>query len=85
MVKGTKRTNEKWLDLHAGQVIMLQQYMSKNKFREGAFLLTGISEKNISNRVQYITGHKYVSSTQRYQVSNLDELQNQLQQLHPMK
>ena len=121
-IKGTKRTAERWLDLQAVQISQLQAYLSKNKFKEGSLLLTGISEKNISNRmqhmmgqlrklnpkvinaqqirssvitnwlkthnlrqVQYMAGHKYVSSTQRYQVSNLDELQNQLQQHHPMK
>jgi integrase/recombinase XerD len=35
-------------------------------------------------QVQYMAGHKYVSSTQRYQVSNLDDLKNELQQHHPM-
>ncbi|MBE7169519.1 MAG: site-specific integrase [Williamsia sp.] len=121
-VKGTKRTAERWLELQAVQISQLQTYLSKSKFKEGPLLLTGISEKNISNRmqhmmrqlrklnpklinaqqirssvithwlkthnlrqVQYMAGHKYVSSTQRYQVSNLDELQNQLQQHHPMK
>ncbi len=34
--------------------------------------------------VQYMTVHKYVSSTQRYQISNLDDLKNELQQDHPM-
>ncbi len=36
-------------------------------------------------QVQYMAGHKYLSSTQRYQVSNLDELQNEVEQHHPMK
>jgi DNA primase len=35
--------------------------------------------------LQYMAGHKYVSSTQRYQVSNLDDLQNELKEHHPMK
>ena len=120
-IKGTKRTAERWLELQAVQISQLQAYLSKNKFKEGSLLLTGVNQKNISNRmqhmtgqlrklnpklinaqqirssvithwlkthnlrqVQYMAGHKYVSSTQRYQVSNLDELQNQLQQHHPM-
>jgi site-specific recombinase XerD len=35
-------------------------------------------------QVQYMAGHKYVSSTERYQVLNSDDLQNELQKHHPM-
>jgi integrase/recombinase XerD len=35
-------------------------------------------------QVQYMAGHKYVSSTERYQVLNTDDLQNELQKHHPM-
>ena len=35
--------------------------------------------------VQYMAGHKYVSSTERYLESRIEELQQQLDQLHPMK
>jgi len=35
-------------------------------------------------QVQYMAGHKYVSSTQRYQLTTLDDLKNDLQQHHPM-
>jgi integrase/recombinase XerD len=34
--------------------------------------------------VQYMAGHKYVSSTERYQVNNLDELKNQVEKFHPL-
>lgn len=124
-IGGTKTTNERTLDLNAGQVIELQQYLDKNKWKEGKLFTEGrkrdISEKNINNRlqhmfsqlrqlnpkiinakqirssviahwlrkdhlrqVQYMAGHKYVSSTQRYQLDNLDDLKNELQQHHPM-
>lgn len=36
-------------------------------------------------QVQYMAGHKYVSSTERYQVLNTDDLQNELQNHHPMR
>ena len=36
-------------------------------------------------QVQYMAGHRYVSSTQRYQASNKDDLQQELQKHHPMK
>ena len=125
-IKGTKRTNERLLDLKALQITALQNYLNANKFKEGAIFIEPIkkevSERNINNRiqymfnqlkqlnpkvinakqirssvitewlrknnlrqVQYMAGHKYVSSTERYQTNNLDDLQNELQQHHPMK
>lgn len=35
-------------------------------------------------QVQYMAGHRYVSSTQRYQVLNNDDWQSELQKHHPM-
>jgi integrase/recombinase XerD len=35
-------------------------------------------------QVQYMAGHKYVSSTERYQTNNLENLQSKLEQLHPL-
>lgn len=35
-------------------------------------------------QVQYMAGHKYVSSTERYQMGNLYSLQNKLEKLHPL-
>jgi integrase/recombinase XerD len=35
-------------------------------------------------QVQYFAGHKYVSSTERYQLNNLDNLQSKLEKLHPL-
>lgn len=40
--------------------------------------------KNNLRQVQYMAGHKFVSSTQRYQLNHLDDLKNELQQHHPM-
>ena len=124
-IRGTKRTGERILSLNANQMISIQQYLSENKFKEGA-VFTELtkqknSQRNINNRIkymlrqlkqlndkvtsakqirssvitywlrgnnlrqaQYMAGHKYVSSTQRYQVNNLDDLKNELQQHHPM-
>ena len=36
-------------------------------------------------KVQYMAGHKWVSSTERYQQSNLEDLQNQLEKYHPLQ
>lgn len=41
--------------------------------------------QNNLRQVQYMAGHKYVSSTERYQANNLDDLQNELKEHHPMK
>ncbi|MBN1951782.1 MAG: tyrosine-type recombinase/integrase [Bacteroidales bacterium] len=35
-------------------------------------------------QVQYMAGHKYVSSTERYQLNNLDKLQDKLEKYHPL-
>ena len=35
-------------------------------------------------QVQYMAGHRRVSSTERYQLNNLDNLQNKLDKLHPL-
>ena len=48
-------------------------------------VITEWLRKNNLRQVQYMAGHKYVSSTERYQCNNLDDLQNELQQHHPMK
>ena len=48
-------------------------------------VLTHWLKKNSLREVQYMAGHKYVSSTERYQVNNLDDLQNELGRHHPMK
>lgn len=125
-IKGTKRTNERLLNLHAVQMSEMQNYLEQNKFKEGSLFMEKIkeplSERNINNRikymfdqlrklnpkiinakqirssvithwlrtnnlrqVQYMAGHKYVSSTQRYQASNLDDLKNELGQHHPRR
>jgi site-specific recombinase XerD len=48
-------------------------------------IITEWLRKNNLRQVQYMAGHKYVSSTERYQTNNLEDLQSELQQHHPMK
>jgi len=36
-------------------------------------------------KVQYMAGHRYVSTTERYQSNNLEELQEALKEHHPLK
>jgi integrase/recombinase XerD len=42
-----------------------------------------LKTKNLRT-VQYMAGHRYVSSTERYQVNNLEDLYHQLEKLHPL-
>lgn len=35
-------------------------------------------------QVQYLAGHKYVGSTQKYRLNNLEELKNQVEKYHPL-
>lgn len=35
-------------------------------------------------QVQYMAGHRYISSTERYQLSNLDDLKKDVQHFHPL-
>jgi integrase/recombinase XerD len=48
-------------------------------------VITGWLKQYNLRQVQYMAGHKYASSTQRYQTSQLDALQMQLQQHHPLE
>ncbi|AUS04927.1 tyrosine-type recombinase/integrase [Pseudotamlana carrageenivorans] len=41
-------------------------------------------EKFNLREVQYMAGHRYVSSTERYLLTNLDDLQNDLNEYHPL-
>ncbi|WP_259071965.1 tyrosine-type recombinase/integrase [Mucilaginibacter sp. X4EP1] len=43
-----------------------------------------LKEKNLRT-VQYMAGHRYVSSTERYQTSNLEDLKDALNKFHPLK
>lgn len=38
-----------------------------------------------TRQVQYMAGHKYVSSTERYRTSTLESLQEQLEKIHPIQ
>jgi len=43
-----------------------------------------LKEKDLRT-VQYMAGHRYVSSTERYQTSNLKDLKEALNKHHPLK
>ena len=123
-IRGTKRTNERWLSLQAVQIPAIQSHLQTIKAKAGPILeqennghqsaqnvvnqiawmfrqLKGLNpsvtnakqirgsvitewlRKYPLREVQYMAGHKYVSSTERYQTTGLDDLQNELKQHHP--
>jgi integrase/recombinase XerD len=47
-------------------------------------VITGWLGRYHLRQVQYMAGHKYVSSTQRYQVLSSDDWQSELEKHHPM-
>jgi site-specific recombinase XerD len=47
-------------------------------------VITHWLRKNHLRQVQYMAGHKFVSSTQRYQLNHLDDLKNEIEHHHPM-
>lgn len=48
-------------------------------------VITNWLKKYSLRETQYLAGHKYVSSTARYQTTNLDDLQQALKDHHPLK
>jgi integrase/recombinase XerD len=48
-------------------------------------VITNWLKKHSLREPQYLAGHKYVSSTARYQTTNLDDLQQALKDHHPLK
>jgi len=47
-------------------------------------VITHWLEKFNLREVQYMAGHRYVSSTERYLLTSLDDLKNDLDEFHPM-
>jgi integrase/recombinase XerD len=66
-----------------GQLQQLNpKVISANQIRSS--VITGWLQQHPLRQVQYMAGHKYVSSTQRYQVLSTDDWQSELQKYHPM-
>jgi integrase/recombinase XerD len=111
-IRGTKRTNERWLSLQAVQIPIIQTYLQQCKVmglggaNPIAWMFKQLKQLNpaVTNakqirgsvitewlrkyplrEVQYMAGHKYVSSTERYQVSGLEDLQQAINEHHPRK
>ncbi|WP_237214941.1 hypothetical protein [Salinivirga cyanobacteriivorans] len=57
----------------------------KNIAQIRASVITNWLQHYNLREVQYMAGHKYVSSTERYRTDNLEDLQKELEKYHPLK
>lgn len=56
----------------------------KNAKQIRASVITAWLKTNNLRQVQYMAGHRYVSSTERYQMNNLEGLKDQVDKYHPL-
>jgi len=56
----------------------------RNAVQIRSSVITHWLKGNNLRQVQYMAGHKYVSSTQRYQTSDLEDLSREVARHHPM-
>ncbi len=54
-----------------------------NSLQVRSSVITLWLQQHSLRQVQYMAGHKYVSSTERYQINNLEDLQNEINKHHP--
>ncbi len=50
-----------------------------------ASVIAHLYKSHNTRQVQYMAGHRYVSSTERYRMDKLESLQEQLEMLHPIQ
>jgi integrase/recombinase XerD len=56
----------------------------KNLDQIRASVITAWLKQYDLRKVQYLAGHKYVSSTEAYKANNIDELQDDITKFHPL-
>jgi integrase/recombinase XerD len=119
-VPGSRKSNGRWLELKAFQILGLHDYIktiekdkplftgkrsSKKLGNTLAEIFRGVKKLNpkakhamqirssvITNKlkttglreVQYFAGHRYVSSTERYKLGNIENLKKQINKYHPL-
>jgi integrase/recombinase XerD len=59
-----------------------EQISSANQIRQS--VITYWLKNHNLRQVQYMAGHKYVSSTERYQQNNIEDLQKEVNKYHPL-
>jgi integrase/recombinase XerD len=73
----------------AGEVGWMMKRLKHEKIKQAsqirASAIAEWTKKHDVRIVQYMSGHKYVSTTERYQSTHLEDLQEQLRVHHPLK
>lgn len=74
--------------LLAGEVGWMMKRLKHEKVKHAsqirASTIAEWTRRNDVRVVQYMSGHKYVSTTERYKATHLEDLQEQLRKYHPM-
>ena len=74
--------------LLAGEVAWMMKRLKHEKVKQASQIRASVIAQWTRHYdvriVQYMCGHKYVSATERYQSTHLDELQEQLKTHHPL-
>jgi len=56
----------------------------KSSYQIRASVITDWLKKHNLRKVQYMTGHRYISSTEAFLVNDLDELKEDVLKYHPL-
>ena len=70
--------------LHLFKAVQKTNPQIRNPKQIRASVITNWLKTCNLRQAQYFAGHKYVSSTERYQSSNLENLQNKVEKCHPL-
>ena len=81
-INGSENIKNSLLHLFRTIRKMDQEIKSARQIR-GSVIVYWLKHHNL-RQVQYFAGHKYVSSTERYQMNNLENLQSKLEKFHPL-
>lgn len=82
-VKGSGNIKPSLFDMFK-QIKKLDPNIQNAKQIRSSIITYWLKNHNL-RKVQYMSGHKYISSTERYQMNNIDSLQKQLDLFHPLK
>jgi site-specific recombinase XerD len=80
------QTKDNFHNLTQGMLQHLREINSrvKNFDQIRASVITAWLKQYDLRKVQYLAGHKYVSSTESYKANNIDELQDDVTKYHPL-
>lgn len=72
----------------SGEVAWMMCRLNHPKVRQASQIRASViaewTRRHDVRIVQYMSGHKYVSSTERYQATHLEDLKEQLRKFHPL-